>query len=649
MEEKRTIDRNPYNFKIDFEYKKHKYDEYDAIVIGGGHSGLEAAFALARTNKKTLMIVGSVYRIATMPCNPSIGGPAKGVIVREIDALGGEMGKATDATLLQLKMLNSSKGPAVRALRAQADKIEYPRYMMNVVKQTKNLEVLEGYVTCVNVDEDRKVKSIIVNEEEIKTKTIIIASGTYLDSCILCGHTKYQSGPNDEPTTSLLSKSLKQEGLELIRLKTGTPARIAIDSIDYSVLEPQYGDDVPHRFSETTKNIIPLEKQVTVYLTYTTPETHKIIRDNLEKSSMYSGLVVGVGPRYCPSIEDKLVRFADKERHQLFIEPEGREIPEMYIQGFSTSMPHDVQDLMIRSLPGFKNAIINKYAYAIEYDAINPLELKGNLETKKIENLFFAGQVNGTSGYEEAACQGLMAGINASLKIDGKAPLILKRNEAYIGVLIDDLITKGVRDPYRMLTSRAEYRLLLRHDNSEARLIKYGHDVGLISDERYNSFLLRYKRFEELDNELSEIKFNPTNEINNYLMEKGLDVINQKTSAYDLLKRPNLNLKDVEYLSKKEFGLDEFQEDEYVIRIKYEGYIKKEERMAQKMLQMESRIIPDDINYDEIPNIASEAKDKLKKVRPTNISQASRISGVNPSDISILLVYLEGRNRKLKK
>ena len=649
MEEKRTIDRNPYNFKIDFEYKKHKYDEYDAIVIGGGHAGLEAAFALARTNKKTLMIVGSVYRIATMPCNPSIGGPAKGVIVREIDALGGEMGKATDATLLQLKMLNSSKGPAVRALRAQADKIEYPRYMMNVVKQTKNLEVFEGYVTCVNVDEDRKVKSIIVNETEIKTKTIIIASGTYLDSCILCGHTKYQSGPNDEPTTSLLSKSLKQEGLELIRLKTGTPARIAIDSIDYSVLEPQYGDDVPHRFSETTKNIIPLEKQVTVYLTYTTPETHKIIRDNLEKSSMYSGLVVGVGPRYCPSIEDKLVRFADKERHQLFIEPEGREIPEMYIQGFSTSMPHDVQDLMIRSLPGFKNAIINKYAYAIEYDAINPLELKGNLETKKIENLFFAGQVNGTSGYEEAACQGLMAGINASLKIDGKDPLILKRNEAYIGVLIDDLITKGVRDPYRMLTSRAEYRLLLRHDNSEARLIKYGHDVGLISDERYNSFLLRYKRFEELDNELSEIKFNPTNEINNYLKEKGLDIINQKTSAYDLLKRPNLSLKDVEYLSKKEFGLDEFQEDEYVIRIKYEGYIKKEERMAQKMLQMESRIIPDDINYDEIPNIASEAKDKLKKVRPTNISQASRISGVNPSDISILLVYLEGRNRKLKK
>ena len=640
-----NVNHNPYNFIIDFEYKKHKYDFYDAIVIGGGHAGIEASLALARTNNKTLMIVGSVYRIASMPCNPSIGGPAKGVIVREIDALGGEMAKATDATLLQLKMLNSSKGPAVRALRAQADKIEYPKYMMNVIKNTDNLEVLEGLVTELIVN-NNTVSGVVVNDEVISCKTVIIASGTYLDSCILCGHIKYSAGPNDEKTTSLLSKSLKENGLELIRLKTGTPARIAIDSIDYSALEPQYGDKEPHRFSETTTNPIPFDKQVTVYLTYTTPETHKVILDNLTKSSMYSGLVVGVGPRYCPSIEDKLVRFADKERHQLFIEPEGKNIPEMYVQGFSTSMPHDVQDLMIHSLPGFKNAIINKYAYAIEYDAINPLELKASLETKKINNLFFAGQVNGTSGYEEAACQGLMAGINASLKNRGLEPLVLKRNEAYIGVLIDDLITKGVRDPYRMLTSRAEYRLLLRHDNSEVRLLKYGHDVGLIDDERYNKFVELHNKYDEIDKELESIKFNPTNEINTYLTTKGYDVINVKTSAYDLLKRPNIMLKDVEVLANKEFGLDKFQEDEYVIRIKYDGYIKKEEKMAQKMLQMESRIIPADINYDEVPNIASEAKDKLKKVRPTNIYQASRISGVNPSDISILLVYLEGKLRK---
>ena len=467
---------------------------YDIIVIGGGHAGIEAALAGARTNQKTLMIVGSIKRIGSMPCNPSIGGPAKGVIVREIDALGGEMAKATDKTLLQLKMLNSSKGPAVRALRAQADKTTYPEYMRNVCFNTKNLEVKEAYVTKIKTVLEngvKKIKSIIVDGEEITTKTLIIASGTYLDSCILCGFTKTPSGPDNEPTTSLLSQSLKEEGLELIRLKTGTPPRIQIDTIDYDEMEVQYGDDALYRFSEETKieDIKRKEDQVKCYLTYTNDETHRIIKENLGKSSMYSGLVRGVGPRYCPSIEDKIVRFSDKPRHQLFVEPEGTGINEMYLQGFSTSMPHDVQELMVHSLAGFKHCKISKYAYAIEYDAINPLELKNNLETKKIDGLFFAGQVNGTSGYEEAACQGLIAGINASLKNRGMDPVVLRRDEAYTGVLIDDLITKGVRDPYRMLTSRAEFRLILRHDNSEERLLKYGHYAGLVSEERWNKFL----------------------------------------------------------------------------------------------------------------------------------------------------------------
>ena len=619
---------------------------YDVIVIGGGHAGVEAALATARMNFKTLMLVGSIKRIASMPCNPSIGGPAKGVIVREIDALGGIMGKAIDATLLQLKMLNSSKGPAVRALRAQADKIEYPNYIKNVIFNTENLEVIEGYATELLV-EDKVCKGIKINDTEYKAQAVIIASGTYLDSHILVGHTKTSSGPDQEPTTSLLSKSLRENGLELIRLKTGTPPRIQKDSIDYSQMTIQYGDSNLQRFSEETEieDIITLDKQVVCYLTYTTEETHRIIKENLDKSSMYSGLVVGVGPRYCPSIEDKIVRFSDKERHQLFVEPEGVEIPEMYIQGFSTSMPHDVQEQMVRSLPGFKDCVITKYAYAIEYDAINPLELKNNLETKKISNLFFAGQVNGTSGYEEAACQGLMAGINVGLKLQNKKSLVLKRDEAYIGVLIDDLITKGVRDPYRMLTSRAEFRLILRHDNSEDRLLKHGHYAGLVSDERYNKYLDKKAKFALILDELKELKINPKNEVNEYLKNKNKDVINNKVSAYELLKRPEITMADIEYLFGKKYDLNKFEEEQLVIEIKYEGYIKKEYQIAKKMESMENWKIPEDINYDDISNIASEAKDKLKKVRPSTISQASRISGVNPSDISILLVYLESYKR----
>ena len=619
---------------------------YDIIVIGGGHAGIEAALAGARTNQKTLMIVGSIKRIGSMPCNPSIGGPAKGVIVREIDALGGEMAKATDKTLLQLKMLNSSKGPAVRALRAQADKTTYPAYMRDVCFNTKNLEVKEAYVTKINTIEEngiKKIKSIIVDEEEIETKTLIIACGTYLDSCVLCGFTKTPSGPDNEPTTSLLSKSLKEEGLELIRLKTGTPPRIKIDTIDYDEMEVQYGDDALYRFSEETKieDIKRKENQVKCYLTYTTEETHNIIKANLNKSSMYSGLVTGVGPRYCPSIEDKIVRFSDKPRHQLFVEPEGTGIDEMYLQGFSTSMPHDVQELMVHSLPGFKHCTISKYAYAIEYDAINPLELKNNLETKKIDGLFFAGQVNGTSGYEEAACQGLIAGINASLKNRNMEPVVLRRDEAYTGVLIDDLITKGVRDPYRMLTSRAEFRLILRHDNSDERLLKYGHYAGLISEERWNRYLNKKNKIENIYKELKESKINPKKEVNDYLESHNKGSICEKVSAYDLLKRPEINLDDIKTLYNLNFDLDMFEEEELTIEIKYEGYIKKEYTLAKKMQSMENWKIPKDIDYDKIQNIASEAKDKLKKVMPATISQASRISGVNPADISILLVYLE--------
>ena len=621
-----------------------KNNSYDVIVIGGGHAGVEAALACARLNQKTLLLVGNISKIASMPCNPSIGGPAKGIIVREIDALGGQMGITTDKTLLQLKMLNSSKGPAVRALRAQADKTTYPKYMQDTIFNTPNIDVCEGYVTSLLTEDKKVIKGVVFENEEIYSKSVIIASGTYLASCVLCGSTSIPSGPEEQPTTTKLSECLRDLGIELIRLKTGTPARIQKDSIDYSKMSIQYGDEKLYKFSETTDSVRKLEDQVVCYLTYTTPETHRIINENLHKSSMYSGLVTGVGPRYCPSIEDKLVRFADKERHQLFIEPEGEYIDEMYIQGFSTSMPHDIQELMIRSLPGLENAVIRKYAYAIEYDAINPLQLKSSLEIKNIDGLFFAGQVNGTSGYEEAACQGLMAGINASLKLLGKEPLVLRRDEAYIGVLIDDLITKGVRDPYRMLTSRAEFRLLLRHDNSEQRLIEHGHNVGLISEERYNNYLSKEKAKTDLIDVLKENTITPTPEVNDYFNNKNIALITGRVSAYDLLKRPEIDFEDIKILFKDiDISLDETSLEQILISIKYEGYIVKEYKQAKKFQVLETKKIPQDIDYDVIPNIASEARDKLKKVKPETISQASRISGVNPSDISILLVYLESR------
>lgn len=617
---------------------------YDIIVIGGGHAGVEAALASARLGNKTLMIVGNIERIANMPCNPSIGGPAKGIIVREIDALGGEMGRAADATLLQVKMLNSSKGPAVRALRVQSDKVEYPKYMLNVVQNTKNLTIKEELVNQLIV-EDNVVKGIVTATERIESKAVIIASGTYLDSRILMGHEFWQSGPDNEKTTSELSKNLKELGLNLIRLKTGTPPRIKKDSIDYSKTKLEPGDNSGYKFSDDTEKILSFEEQVPCFLTRTTPETHKIITENLHRSAMYGGIVEGVGPRYCPSIEDKVMRFNTKDSHQVFLEPESLMIDEIYVQGFSTSMPKDVQELMVKSLPGLENAVIAKYAYAIEYDAINPLELKANLETKKIDNLFFAGQVNGTSGYEEAAGQGLMAGINAHLKLNNKEPLILRRDEAYIGVLIDDIITKGVRDPYRLLTSRAEFRLLLRHDNASERLLKYGYDLGLISEERYQKFVNKREKITELSEKLKTIKINPKQEFNNYLIESNKAVINTSVTAYDFIKRPDIDFNDVEKYTNEVLEYSHEVKDQTLIEIKYEGYIAKAYREASKLKSMENRKIPDDINYSLINNIAKEAIEKLDRVRPTTLAQASRISGVNPVDIEMILVYLESRKR----
>ena len=617
-------------------------ERYDCIVIGAGHAGVEAAMASARLGNNTLMICGNFKKIANMPCNPSIGGPAKGIIVREIDALGGCMGKAIDATLLQIKMLNYSKGPAVWALRAQADKDTYPAYMIDLVTHQENLDMLEDLVSDIFINENSEVTSIkTVGGKLIYTTNIIVTTGTYLDSCVLCGSESTPSGPDGQTTTALLSRSLEKLGLKLIRLKTGTPPRVLKSSINYDILEKQYGDKKELRFSDETKDVVPFEKQCVCYLTYTTQKTHEIIKANLHRSSMYSGLVKGVGPRYCPSIEDKVVRFSDKERHQLFIEPEGMSRDEDYIQGFSTSLPHDVQEEMIHTIPGLENCIITKYAYAIEYDAIDPLELKPSLETKKIKGLFFAGQVNGTSGYEEAACQGLMAGINSSQALKNKEALVLRRDEAYIGVLIDDLITKGVKDPYRMLTSRAEYRLLLRNDNSEDRLLKYGHEVGLVSDARYNHYLDECEKMDEMVTYLKETYLTPTKEVNDYLLNNGKDVVNNKVSAFDLLKRPEIDFNDLEVLLNQELVLDKKLKEKIEINTKYDGYIQKAYKQASKMLVMETRKIPEDIDYNLIPNIASEAKDKLNKVRPLTISQASRISGVNPSDISILLVYLE--------
>ncbi len=613
---------------------------YEIIVVGGGHAGIEAALASSRIGKNTLLVTSNFSNVGSCPCNTSIGGPAKGIIVREIDALGGQMGRTTDETYLQMKMLNTAKGPGVQSLRAQVDKKAYPRYMQNVIKQQDNLDVLEAMVEDLIV-ENQWVKGIVLEDgKEIEGKAVILTTGTYLKAEVLVGDQKTPSGPDQQRQSLYLSDKLADLGMKIQRLKTGTPPRVEINSVDYSKTSLQPGTDDELAFSFDTDHYMPIEEQIPCYLTYTNETTHKIIRDNLHRSSMYSGIVKGIGPRYCPSIEDKVVKFADKKQHQIFLEPESKEMNTIYVQGFSTSLPHDVQEEMIRTLPGLENCQILKYAYAIEYDAIDPLDLWPSLETKPVHNLFTAGQINGTSGYEEAAAQGLIAGINAVLKIDGKDPLILKRNEAYIGVMIDDLVTKGTNEPYRMMTSRAEYRLLLRHDNADERLKEYGYNVGLVSKESYQKYRNKMKNIYEEIERLETIRFTPKSPINDLLKEMKSTPLKEGISARELLQRPEMNYDLlIPYIDDK--GLTKEERKRVTILIKYKGYIDKTLRQVEKQRKMEEKQIPLDINYDDVLNLALEAKQKLSKIRPMTIAQASRISGINPADISVLLIYLK--------
>ena len=614
--------------------------EYDVIVVGGGHAGCEAAHAASKTGMNTILISGDLNQLAKLPCNPSIGGPAKGIVVREIDALGGIQGKIADLTQIQTKMLNSSKGPAVQALRVQSDKVEYPKQMRLALEKIENLTLKEALVDKILIKDNTAYGVKLDNGEEIYSKAVIITTGTYLNSRTLRGHEYKIEGPDGERTSYGISSQLSELGFDVVRLKTGTPPRIKKDSIDYSKVSLEPGDNEITNFS--FDGFIPnlSGSEVPCYLTYTNTQIHDIIMDNLDASAMYGGVIEGVGPRYCPSIETKVVRFNDKERHQIFIEPESLSIDEIYLGGFSTSMPVDIQEKMVRLIPGLENAVISKYAYAIEYDAINPMNLWPTLETKIVENLYCAGQINSTSGYEEAAAQGLMAGLNASLKIRLMEPFILKRHEAYIGVLIDDLVTKGTDEPYRLLTSRAEYRLILRHDNADLRLREYGFKVGLISAEQNEK--IKQKKIDIYDciELLKVFKVSPSKELNEALVNRNSAALNNGTTLFDLIKRPQVDAKFVKDFFDVPYNLEILKQSE--IEIKYEGYIKKAFKEADKLIAQEERKIPFNIDYDNILNIALEAREKLKKIRPLTIGQASRISGVNPADIAILSVYIKG-------
>lgn len=614
---------------------------FDVLVIGAGHAGIEACMASVRMKKKTALITLNIDMAGSMPCNPSVGGPAKGIVVREIDALGGIMPIVADKTALQFKMLNTTKGPGVWSLRVQSDKEAYKKMMKEILLNTEGLTVIEAACHSVIIEDGKATGVRLEDGRIIEAKTVILTTGTYMTSTILRGHTATSSGPEDQPTVNTLSESLRKAGIKTFRLKTGTPCRVLKDSIDFSKAEVQPGTNEFLSFSTTTKeeDVLPFDQQEVCHLIYTTPTTHQIINDHLHDSAMYSGLVKGVGPRYCPSIEDKLVRFADKERHQLFLEPESRSLDTIYIQGFSTSMPVDVQEEMVHSLPGLENCIIKKYAYAIEYDAIDPLQMKPSLENKIVENLFTAGQVNGTSGYEEAAGQGIIAGINACLKIDGKDPFILRRDEAYIGVMIDDLVTKGTKEPYRLLTSRAEYRLLLRHDNADQRLLEKAYHLGLVSKERYDAFVLKMEQIERAKEELAQVHIKPGSSVDEYLQYLGFDPLAHGCSELDLLKRPKVTIHGLSSITNVDYPPVIAQQVE--IQVKYQGYIEKAKRDAKHLEQMEKVALCEDLDYLHMDNLSLEARQKLDQIRPATLGQASRISGINPSDIALLAMKMK--------
>lgn len=633
------------------EIQAYQGQDFDVIVVGAGHAGVEAALAAARMGNKTLLMTINLDMVAFMPCNPSVGGPAKGIVVREIDALGGEMARNIDKTYVQMRMLNTGKGPAVRALRAQADKHAYHAEMKHTLEKEPNLTLRQGIVDDLIV-EDGVCKGVITNTgAHYSAKTVVIAAGTAARGKIIIGELMYSSGPNNSQPAMKLTKNLEKYGLELKRFKTGTPPRVDGNTINYGETQEQPGDKEPNHFSYETpdENYLALKNQLSCWLTYTNETTHKIIRANLDRAPMFTGVIEGVGPRYCPSIEDKIVRFADKSRHQLFLEPEGRKTDEWYVQGLSTSMPEEVQQKILHSIKGLENAELMRPGYAIEYDVVSPYQLRPTLETKLVKNLYTAGQTNGTSGYEEAAGQGIMAGINAGLRALGKEPYVMKRSEGYIGVMIDDLVTKGTNEPYRLLTSRAEYRLILRHDNADLRLTPKGHELGLISDDRYNDFLAKRQAVEDEIARLNTVRVKPSAEVNAYVESHNEKPLKDGVLAAEFLRRPQVTYKDLlRFIPAPETPLDRRVIEEIEIRIKYAGYIKKAEENVAKMKKMEAKKIPEDIDFDAIDGLATEAHQKLDKIRPETIAQATRISGVNPADIAILSVYIErGRIAKI--